>query len=525
MNIIKESVVFDRKIGREVSQLLLEGDIIVPDIKPDMDIILQTSAESIIDNKDIVNERINFKGKLNINILYIAKGEGKPIHSMSFSAPINDFISMDGIDKDMTASMHSDITNIDYKIINDRKISYRAVIEVAAKVMSTEECSTVIGIEDLNENQIKRKSIRVEKNVSNKEDHFIIKDEINIPSGKSNIRDVLQCDASIFNKDFKVADGKVNINGDMLISVLYKGDSDEDLIEFVEQEIPFNGSIEIDGAKDGMLSDVNISVQEKFFQVRPDGDGEDRVLEVELSVGAAVNVCCEQDIPIIEDAYCINKVLNMEKNNVIYPYLVCKNKNQCPVKEVIKLDSSAPKVLQVFKVNGKAHLDDVKIIDDKVIAEGIINTDILYIAESDDVPLYSYSAIIPYKQVIEAKGARNEKNMTVNIEAEVEHAGFNMLSDNEIEFRCMLNFDTSVIEEKEAGLITDIKFEDILKDIIDSAPSVIIYVVQPGDTLWCIAKRFNTSIDDIVMLNDIENPDKIYPGQKLLILKKIVDCD
>ena len=47
------------------------------------------------------------------------------------------------------------------------------------------------------------------------------------------------------------------------------------------------------------------------------------------------------------------------------------------------------------------------------------------------------------------------------------------------------------------------------------------YVVQPGDTLWCLAKKFNTTVDDIVELNDIENPDLIYPGQKLLILKKV----
>ena len=47
------------------------------------------------------------------------------------------------------------------------------------------------------------------------------------------------------------------------------------------------------------------------------------------------------------------------------------------------------------------------------------------------------------------------------------------------------------------------------------------YVVQPGDILWCLAKKFNTTVDDIVELNDIENLDLIYPGQKLLILKKV----
>ena len=46
-------------------------------------------------------------------------------------------------------------------------------------------------------------------------------------------------------------------------------------------------------------------------------------------------------------------------------------------------------------------------------------------------------------------------------------------------------------------------------------------MVQREDSLWSIAKQYNTTIDDILLLNDIENPELIYPGQKLLILKKI----
>ena len=47
------------------------------------------------------------------------------------------------------------------------------------------------------------------------------------------------------------------------------------------------------------------------------------------------------------------------------------------------------------------------------------------------------------------------------------------------------------------------------------------YTVQLNDTLWDLAKKFNTTVDDIVDLNNIENHDLIYQGQKLLILKKV----
>lgn len=44
-----------------------------------------------------------------------------------------------------------------------------------------------------------------------------------------------------------------------------------------------------------------------------------------------------------------------------------------------------------------------------------------------------------------------------------------------------------------------------------------LYEVLPGDTLWAIAKRFDTTISVIVELNRIKNPNLIYPGQMLRI--------
>ena len=40
-----------------------------------------------------------------------------------------------------------------------------------------------------------------------------------------------------------------------------------------------------------------------------------------------------------------------------------------------------------------------------------------------------------------------------------------------------------------------------------------LYTVRSGDTLWSIARRYGTSIANIVRLNKINNPNLIYPGQ------------
>lgn len=48
-------------------------------------------------------------------------------------------------------------------------------------------------------------------------------------------------------------------------------------------------------------------------------------------------------------------------------------------------------------------------------------------------------------------------------------------------------------------------------------PAPFSYVVQPGDTVGKIAKKFKTSVQKIGADNKLKHPDKIFPGQRLSI--------
>lgn len=46
---------------------------------------------------------------------------------------------------------------------------------------------------------------------------------------------------------------------------------------------------------------------------------------------------------------------------------------------------------------------------------------------------------------------------------------------------------------------------------------LVTYDIEPGDSLGKIAERFGVSVDDLMALNGIENPDHIEVGQTLKI--------
>ena len=52
---------------------------------------------------------------------------------------------------------------------------------------------------------------------------------------------------------------------------------------------------------------------------------------------------------------------------------------------------------------------------------------------------------------------------------------------------------------------------------LSSGNSSNIYIVKSGDTLSHIAIRYGTTVSNLVRLNGIKNPNLIYPGQKIVI--------
>jgi LysM repeat protein len=48
-------------------------------------------------------------------------------------------------------------------------------------------------------------------------------------------------------------------------------------------------------------------------------------------------------------------------------------------------------------------------------------------------------------------------------------------------------------------------------------PNPVVYIVQRGDTLYSLARRFGTTVQAIAQWNHIVNPSRIYVGQRLII--------
>ena len=55
---------------------------------------------------------------------------------------------------------------------------------------------------------------------------------------------------------FKVMDDKIAISGDVHFFLLYEGEGEEHPVQTFETTLPFTGTLECSGAKEGMIPDI-----------------------------------------------------------------------------------------------------------------------------------------------------------------------------------------------------------------------------------------------------------------------------
>lgn len=518
MNFNKENIKTEKSIGRESRQAVTTGELIVPDNLPDAAEVLEVIAHPVIENVSTGENRVNYKGHIPVEILYIAKGD-KSLQSMHGNIEINDFIDVEGAEENMVADLSYIISDVSSDVINERKIGCKILSDVDVSVKEPIEIEAVISIEDTPEippEQQKTKTIRINTPILDTKENFEIKDSISLPNSKPNIEKILQCTAVVSDKSVRCHKDRIDIGGEVSINAIYKGEEENNPMETAEGKLDFNGSIPLENA-DNANCNVKLDIEQCLCTIAEDNDGENRVIDVDVVMGCTVDADNEYGIDVLEDAYSLNKNIDMKEEEITYDLNVCTVNSQYPIKEIIELDEGDPDIMQIFKVDGMPYIDDISIEDDKINVSGVINVNILYVTESDDMPVYSAKKSIPFSQTIEAKGAKDDMN--VSIDRDISNIRFNMLSGREVEIRCVLNMQTEVNREVCENICTDIEMTDMNKEDIKKIPGMVIYIVKPGDTLWKLSKKFNSTVDSIAEMNGIENPDLIYPEQKLIIVK------
>lgn len=520
LELIKEAFKVNNLLGEDTIQTVIENDIIVPDIKPDIARVLLLDGDVFVTGCDTGTDRVVTSGSVVCKILYIADDEARSLKGITHNIPFSYTIDIPNVRSGMKCRAKAVLEHMDYNLLNGRKINVKGILALECKALDEVDREYSCGLAGLEDIQVLKDEIVLNTFIGSNKINYVIKEDIELPEEKPTIAELLRSDCKIGGKDFKIAEGKVIVKGDINISSLYIADDESRSLQFVENDIAFTQFVDLDDVNDETMVNVDYDMVDCKIDAAEDSDGELRNIKAEININIYVNGICKKTAQLLSDAYCPKSKIVLERNQLELDELFADNKSNIVVKDTIDLSECSPEVSEIFNVLSKYNISDKRVEGDKVIIEGSVQSSILYLSSSDEQPIFCYKKDSPFRFEVEIKGIRGD--MRTDVFFELESSNYSILSSNQVEIRVVISANTKV-EAKVRIPVINKAIENLLDEKkLNSMPSVIIYITQPGDSLWIIAKKYGTTVDTLMKINNLTDKDILMPGQQILILKRAV---
>lgn len=520
LDAVKESFRVIDSVNEESIQTVVENDVIVPDVKPDIMRILLLDGEISINSTDISNDRISISGNIKYKILYISDDENSSIKSINTNAPFYSDVNMSNARTGMTPIVKGDIEHIEYNLLNGRKANLKAIIKIDVKLLSEADKEVICDLKGYEDIQVLKENINLNNYIGQNKTEVLVEDSLEVPSGKPAIKEILRNDVKIINKDYKISDNKINVKGELNISTLYIADDEQQSFQSMEHEIPFSKSIDMEGAGENSNCVLDYNILDYRFEAGEDSDGELRYLNGEVSL--EVNGRCYEKkcLSVISDAYTPQTIIEFDKEELMVEDAVMENKSQIILKDTIAINEDNPDIQEVFNVMCSPILSEFKLLEDKAVVEGYIRVNLLYLSNNADDPVSCFQQEVPFRQNIDMKGIKPDMNCDVSMD--IEHYNYSVVSVSEVEIRLAIGLSILGLNKQTVPFMVAASEKSIEDAKRSRRPSMTIYYTQQGDNLWKIAKRYFTTIDEIRKFNNISDKDGLLPGQQIIIPQKIV---
>lgn len=517
MEILKENVQMLRIKSQATNQITFDEDYNVPDSKPDIGRMIQNKGTVQVDEVNLSDNQAFVKAKLVVELLYVEEQEEGRVCSLAATLPIEEALNLEGIENGDKVCLKWDIEDLSLHVINSRKLNIKSILSFFAVADELAELALPTGLRP-EEVSMKKKAVKVLGLRIHKKDTVRMKEEVTLASNKPNIAQVLWNTVEVRGLDIRPEEDRILLKGELFVFLLYQGDEDGNSLQWLEHSIPLYQEVECQGCGLEMIPNVETAMLHQRLDIQPDADGEERVVQVDAVLELDIQVYEEEEHSLLMDVYTPLKECVAKGGPESLDSLLIKNYSKCRIGDRIQVREAQGKILQICHSQGCVKVDKAQIVENGVLVEGVVSVKVLYIVSDDSMPFYSMEAMLPFSHVIEAMGI--DENCIYHLHTDLEQLSTNMVDSNEIEVKIVLNLNALVLNRQQEYIIQEIQEHPLDMEKIQGMPGITVYMVQPEDTLWDIAKAFYTTVEDICRLNGLEE-EEVSPYRPLLLVKRV----
>lgn len=483
----------------------IDSDITLPEYFPDVVRVLKCTLTPRITTVQCAADRVSADGSALLRVLYLCEENG--VRCFEQTIPFSKYVECTA-DGNGCAGAQAKTEYVNCRVVSQRKMDIHGSISIGFHVFCKEQCGMLSdctggGI------QMKKKSVTASTLAGCTEKIFTLGETLELSSAKPSIAQLVRSEAVALLEDVKIVPGKVLIKGELQIHTLYIPDGEEPVLQQMEHAMPISQIMEIEGAQEDCVADAALSVCAVEVVAKTDASGALRLLDANVSVCAQLSLYEACETEVILDAYSTQYEMQMQKQNVALSRVCDRFTDTCLCRGT--LDTAGSNLMQVLDMTCQNLTYNTVLADGEIKINGTLGVGILFIDRENNWGFLERSFDFSYSRAIVSAGGQ----LSCAPHIVVTGKSFTLNAEDKVDARIELDISALVFSEETLQVAADISMDTEHKKNKKTA-ALTIYFSQEGESVWEIARRYNTTAEAIMTENALSG-DLVEEKRKLLI--------
>ncbi len=494
------------KIVREAkAEQGIDSDITLPDYCPDIKSIIRCSIEPGISAVNITGNRVTAEGNAVIRLVYVS--EGGKLACFEQNYPLSKYVEMSGLTQDSEIVTACTVGYVNCRAVSPRRVDVHGCISVVFSLVSCESTDFLTSASG-DGIQLKLKPFNGCSAVGFTSKLFEMSEVVPISVSDSPIKSVLNATALPLLTQVKAVSNKLLLKGELQLSAWLCCENSS--VVRVDHSMPISRIVELAGINEESVCDVNVNVSSLDLQLKPDENGE--IKSIDAAVCMCADVCGYKVLSCayVEDMYSLrnetqlkfsaieeNRFVKQLDENFLVPFTA--DFSGVEVGEII--DSWCDSVTCVSAAN-----------DDGLELSGTVTVCVLYLDSDGKPTMAQRQSDYRFGADLSPSGGKLSCN------ASVKPCGVTVSGKgSSVNVRAQLRAHGCVFESRGITAVSAAECTQTEKNR-DTCP-ITVYFTDSGETLWDIAKKYNTSEEAIRRQNCVKSD--VFETETMLIIPQV----
>ncbi|MDR1410382.1 MAG: DUF3794 domain-containing protein [Oscillospiraceae bacterium] len=486
----------------------VDADLTLPEYCPDAQRVLKCMLVPNVRSVQIGNGRVTADCSAVLRVLYC--GEDGRVHCYEQNYPFSQEVSVPGVQAGDCATVHAETSYVNCRIVSPRRMDIHGMVHCLFRVRRRKEQPVISGVSGCGV-QIKTASCRVVSAAGEAAKSFPVAEVVELAAEAPPVRQVLHTQGTAVASDIKAITNKLLFKGELQLKIFYLADNDSSEPAVLDYAIPLSQIVEVDGIDEDCSQETILSVPSLELTPRADASGERRLLDVNASVLADIRATRELELPIAVDAYSTQSELDTEYRNMEFLQPLDSFAEKLPVTGSVPVPGGAKELLGIWSGDP---VSEAQSQGKELAVFGTVPMYILYTDGAGETAFCEKPLEFRFRRAINQAVQRLKCRPRVTLI----NLDFTSANSGEIQVRADLDLTVNAYDLRERRVIVGLQ-PDENRPKADDLPALTLYYADPGESIWDIARTYNTTVDSIVQENAMVG--EILPEQQMLLIPRV----